>query len=360
MELQFDVPIAVKGRPEKYKTDRLVVATVPVSIDVEECSRGELKPAVSGSWKIDAATRLDYRSHAGKLYLPLCPLSMIERSMPLFELPNVPFHLKHASAFVEKEITDDRGWNGRSTLYPPSHREDVRKHFGVRLSPLSAMSFETLDVSALAEQVTTFERRASRLLRVDDMIHVEVSEPVISVTRSVNNPAVFLVRPIHRPYLGIRRDKSFPDALFRIDEAERASDFCRTLGAENQPLLNFHKFWIDVQDSEVLAINSTRACAYSAAYNLVRSIGVGAGVDHHACSEQLRELTTLVARHNEADCPDELCDRFCALVDIERSGTTVFKRGADAETAACISTAWDNREITFASNSFENHGVLKP
>lgn len=50
MELQFDVPIAVKGRPEKCKTDHLVVATVPVSIDVEECSRGELKPAVSGSW----------------------------------------------------------------------------------------------------------------------------------------------------------------------------------------------------------------------------------------------------------------------------------------------------------------------
>lgn len=360
MELQFDVPIAVKGRPEKYKTERLVVATVPVSIDVEECSKGELKPAVSGSWHFNAATRLDFRSHAGKLYLPLCPLAMIERSMPLFELPSVPFHLKHASSLVEKKISDDRGWNGNSTIYPASHREDLRRSRGIRLSPLAELSFETLDLNAVADQVGMFEKRASRLLRVDDMIHVQVSEPVISVTRSVNNPAVFLVRPIHRPFLGIRRDKSIPDALFRIDEAERAREFCRALGAENDPLLNFHKFRIDVYDPEALALHSTRASAYAASHNLVHSIDVGSGVDHHSCAAQLRELTTLVGRHSEADCPDELCDCFCSLVDIEKSGTPVFKRAADAETAAAISASWDNREITFASNYFENRGVLKP
>ena len=31
MELQSDVPIAADGRPDKYKTQRLVVATVPVA-----------------------------------------------------------------------------------------------------------------------------------------------------------------------------------------------------------------------------------------------------------------------------------------------------------------------------------------
>lgn len=360
MELQFDVPIAVKGRPEKYKTERLVVATVPVSIVLDECSEGEIKPALSCSWRIDATPRLEFQSHAGKLYLPLCPLAMIERSMPLFEFPNVPFHLKHASAFVETQITNDMMWNGISTIYPPSHREDIRRSRGVRPTPLSALSFETLDVDALAEQVSTFEKRASRLLRLEDMIYVQVSEPVISVTRSVNNPAVFLVRPIHRPYLGIRRDKGFPDALFRIDEADRASEFCRALGAQNDPLLNFHKFRVDVYDPEALCLHSTRASVYAGAHNLVHSIGAGSGVDRHDCSEQLRGLTTLVARHNEADCPDELCDLFCFLVDIERSGTPIFPRRTDAETAAAVAGAWDNREITLTTNSFTKPGVLTP
>lgn len=39
MELQSDVPIAADGRPDKYKTQRLVVATVPSPLAWREYGR---------------------------------------------------------------------------------------------------------------------------------------------------------------------------------------------------------------------------------------------------------------------------------------------------------------------------------
>jgi hypothetical protein len=360
MELVFDVPIAATGRPEKYKTERLVIATVPVVVDIEECSRDDFKPAVSVSFDVNSATRRDFRSHAGRLYLPLWPLAMVERSMPLFELPNVPFHFQHASSFVEKKIADDRGWNRNPTVYPPVHREDVRRSRAVKPLPLARMAFETLDHDAIGDQIAMFERRASRLLCVDGMVHVQVSEPVISVTRSVNNPRVFLVRPVHRPFHGIRRDKRFPEAVFRIADAERAADFCRSLGAETEPLMNFQKFRLDVHDPEILAIQSTKASVYACARNLVHSIGVGSAIDNHVCSELLRELTRFVGRHNELDCPEELCDCFASLVDAEKSGMPIFNSKTDFEVAALIAGDWDSREITFAQNSLADRGAFKP
>ncbi|MCV9964713.1 hypothetical protein OIU34_22745 [Pararhizobium sp. BT-229] len=357
MEFQFEVPVTAVGRPEKYKTDRLVLATVPVSVDIEEVSRGELRPAVSVAFDINSATRLDFRCHAGRLYLPLAPVVMLERTIPLFELPAVPFHFKHTSSLVEKKLTDDGGWNNQSRIYPPSHRENIRRSRAVQPTPLAGMAFETLELPSIDEQVAMFEQRVGRLLCSDGMVHVQVAEPCISVTRSVNNRSVFLVRPVHRPFLGIRRDKSFPDAVFRIDESEQAREFCLALGAENEPLLNFHQFWLDVYDSDALSLHSDRASAYASARNLVQSIGNGSAIDNHACASQLRPLSRLVGRHNEANCPDELCDLLSSLVDVEKSGTGVFPSRSAFEAAELVSTKWDNREITFSSSKFASKGV---
>lgn len=357
MEFQFEIPVAAKGRPEKYKTERLVLATVPVSVDIADVSRSELIPAVSVSFDINSATRLDFRAFDGRLYLPLAPVAVLERSVPLFELPAVPFHFKNAASQVEKKLTDDGGWDNRSIVYPPSHRDDIRRSRAVWPTPLAGMAFETLDLPAIDEQVATFEQRVGRLLCSDGMVHVQVAEPYIAVTRSMNNRSVFLVRPVHRPFLGIRRDKSFPEAVFWIDESEKAREFCLSLGAENEPLLNFHKFWLDVHDSNALSLHSDRASAYASARNLVQSIGNGSAIDNHACADKLRALSRLVGRHNEADCPDELCDLLSSLVDVERSGTSVFPSPSRFDTAELVTFRWDNREITFSPSNFAAKGV---
>lgn len=357
MEFQFEVPVATVGRPEKYKTDRLVLATVPVSVDIEDVSRDELKPAVSVAFDLNSATRLDFRSHGGRLYLPLIPMVMLERSFPLFDLTVVPFHFKHTSSLVEKKLTDDGGFNNLSRVYPPFHRDSIRRSRAVLPTHLAGMAFETLDLPSIDEQVAMFEKRVGRLICADGMVHVQVAEPYIAVTRSVNNSSVFLVRPVHRPFIGIRRDKSFPEAVFRIDESEKARDFCLALGAENEPLLNFHKFRLDVHDSDALALHSDRASAYASARNLVRAISNGSAIDNHPCASQLRPLSTLVGRHNEDDCPDELCDLLSCLVDVERSGTSVFPRVWRFETAELIASRWDNREINFSSSNFSTKGA---
>jgi hypothetical protein len=352
MEVEFEVPVAAPGRPEKYKNERLVLATVPVGVDIEEASSAELKPAVSLLLNINSPSRLDFRSHDGRLYLPLMPAASLLRTIPLFELPAVPFHFQHTATYVEKQLVDDGAWDGRSTVFPHAHKETMRRRLDVRPTPLSRMSFETLDLPSINDQIAMFERRVSRLLCVDGMLHVQVAEPIISVTRSVNNSSIFLVRPEHRPFFGIRRDKSFPDGAFRIDESDEARDFCLALGAQNEPLLNFHKFNVEVHDPAALHLNSNRASAYASAHNLVMGIGHGSAIDNHPCASDLRTLSLLVGRHNEVDCPDELCDLLSFMVDTEKAGVSIFSLPARLDTAEIIASRWDNREISFPSCAF--------
>lgn len=343
MEVQYEVPVIVEGRPEKYKTDRLVMASVPVTVDIEECSRAELTPAVSVRFEMNSATRCDYKTYGGRLYLPLEPVAMLKRAIPLYELQNVPFVFKRISYFVEREATKEC-MHPRPTIYPPFDRNAIKRSRSVTPTPLAKMSFETLDTRSLEQQIDAFKKRASRLLVCDDMIHVEVSEPCISVKRAMNDGNVYLVRPMHRPFCGLSKERGFPDALFRIDESEKARDFCLSLGATNEPLLNFHKFLVDVYDPSALNLSSERASCYAAAGNLCRSVGNKA--DRRLDSE-LKALAALMAAHTEASCPDELCDALAALVDAHRSGADVFK--FDANIAGAVADRWDNREISFTS-----------
>jgi hypothetical protein len=350
MEVQYEVPVIVEGRPEKYKSDRLVLASVPVKVDIEECSRAELTPAVSVRFEMNSATRFDFKSYGGRLYLPLEPLAMLKRAIPLYELQNVPFVFKRISYFVEREA-EKECMHPRPTIYPPINKNAIKRNRSVTPTPLTKMSFESLDTRSLEQQIAAFEKRASRLLICDDMVHVEVSEPCISVKHSPNDRNVYLVRPLHRPFLGLNKERGLPDALFRIDESEKARDFCLSLGATNEPLLNFHKFLVDVYDPDVLTLSSERASCFAAAGNLRRSIGDK--TDHHLGPE-LTSLSSLLDSHNELSCPDELCDALAALVDAHRSGADVFEY--DTNIAGAVAGMWDNREISFTSPTHSANG----
>jgi hypothetical protein len=354
MEVQYEIPVIVDGRPEKHKTERLVLASVPVTVDLEECSRAELTPAVSVRFQMNDATRCDYMSHGGRLYLALEPVAMLKRTIPLYELQNVPFVFKRISYFVERAAEKECA-QPRPTIYPPTHRHTIKRNRSLTTTPLADMAFETLDSPSLEQQIAVFQRRASRLLICDGMIHVEVSEPCISVKRAMNDGNVYLVRPLHRPFFGLSKERGFPDALFRIDENEKARDFCLSLGASNEPLLNFHKFLVDVYDPSVLNLSSERASCYAAAGNLCRSVG---GTIDPPLDTELKALASLMDGHTEASCPDELCDAFAALLDVHRSGADGFKY--DANIAGAVADMWDNREISFTSPAHSANGGSRP
>ncbi|MBY3155570.1 hypothetical protein HFO56_24905 [Rhizobium laguerreae] len=354
MEIQYDVPVAVRGRPEKYKTDKLVLATVPVTVEIEECSRSELTPAVSVAFGVDDVTRCDFQTHRGRLYLPLEPVATLKQCIPLFELQHVPFVFKRVSHFIEMAAKKEY-MHPRPTIYPLAHRDAIRRHRSVVPTPLSEMVFETIDMPTLEQQVSAFEQRASRLLCCDGIVHVEVSEPCISVTRSATNRSAYLLRPLHRPFFGLSKEKTLPDALFRIDESENARDFCLSLGASNAPLLNYHRFRVDVHDPSALSLSSARASCYAVAGNLCRS---AERQPPYALDRELQELGSLVSDHNESSCPDHLGDALSAIVDIHRSGTAVFQH--NSEIAGAVADMWDNREITITSPAHSANGASRP
>jgi hypothetical protein len=340
MEVQYQVPVIVDGRPEKYKTDRLVLASVPVSVDIAECSRAEMTPAVSVRFEMNSATRCDFKSYGGRLYLPLEPLAMLKSTFPLFEQRPAPFVFKRALYFAEREA-EEACSRSRGSLYPVVTRNAVRHQRSLAPMPLADMAFETLDVPSLDKQVASFEERTSRLLICEDMIHVEVSEPCISVRRSINDGDVYLVRPLHRPFLGISRDHFFPDALFRIDESDRARDFCRSLGSTNEPLLNFHKFLVEIHDLDALKLSSERASCYAFAHNLLRRNAFTTRESRGV----LDQISFCVENYNEMSAPERLCDDIVSLHDLHSSGSPIFHPDEE-EIARGVAEMWESREIS--------------
>jgi hypothetical protein len=357
MEIQFELPVAVRGRPMTYKTDRLVLATVPVTVDVYECSPSDLTPAVTVGFELNDAPRLEYHAHQGRLYIPLWPVSGLLQSVPLFGSKNVQFQFKHTSHLVEKALETD-AMQGRPTVFPHEHLTMIKRSQAVKPMPLSDLAFETLDLQAVAEQVAAFENRMSRLLCVEGMVYVQVAEPCITVSRSATNRFAYLVRPAHQPFRSFNWERKRFDAVFRIDDSEKASEFCRAAQADRDPLLNFHKFGLEIHDSTVLAMQSERASSYVAARNLIRSIGGMHEIDSHQRSGEIRELSSLVSRHHIVSCPDELCDLFAKLVDIDQAGTAVFSANDEKEIAKQVAVMWDNRQVTFSEPNFSyNNGA---
>ncbi|MCS4089047.1 hypothetical protein [Rhizobium sp. BK176] len=354
MEVQYEVPVIVEGRPEKYKTDRLVLASVPVDVDIEECSRAELTPAVSVRFEMNSATRCDFKSYGGRLYLPLEPLVMLKRTIRLFDQQRVPFVFKRSSYFVEREAEKGAS-RPRVSLYPVVNRVPVQYDRPVNPTPLADMAFENLDVQSLERQIASFRDRASRLLICEDMIHVEVSEPCISVRRSINDGDVYLVRPLHRPWQGLSRDHFFPDALFRIDESDRARDFCLSLGSKNEPLLNFHKFLVEIHDPDVLKLSSERASCYAFAHNVLRH-------DEFAARDNrgnLDEISAFMGNFNEMSAPDRLCDGILSLHDLHSSGLPILYPD-EAVIGRAVAEMWDGREINPVSTALFQNGGRRP
>ncbi|MCV9963957.1 hypothetical protein OIU34_18935 [Pararhizobium sp. BT-229] len=340
MRLTFEIPVTFLATPTSMKLTRMVFAHVKRVIEIPSASSDEAPVALYANAR-DRGIFAGLRVYEDRLYTPIGAVSAcIPTHRALFSPTTCPPQFASYFARVEKEAQRVSGRAaGTVKPYPKNISEDLHHGRPIKLHDLSNMSFKDLEFHQIEQQVMDFEARLSGFVLVDGRLHRACREPVIAI-RAASGDAetfqadvIFLDSPILK---GADKADRRPDALFRMDEAQRAVEYCVTAGATNDIAARIAALDVNVMDASALKLDSDRASMFC----LARTVAMRMA-DHQVVKHP--RIMELVERYSEEHYPDELGDLVSDLFD---SHSDAFPAGIERYMASGVVNMWNNRPIS--------------
>lgn len=354
MEIQFQLPIMARGTPKGRKSTRSILATVAVSVDIDEANEADLEPVASFTLRQGGTSvRTDYYFHGDGLCTPLCAADEI----PLSHIHNdgaAPHFVFESAARTVRRWLDNLP--AEETLYPLEMARARKASVPLRPSPLKEASYTDIHQEGIDIQVEEFRARCARLLVAGGKVYLREKEPMLAVAlfHREGFATSATVKPIRRLAAGLYREKTRserPHALFHLGEMERLRAFCVAAGADPGNIYTDENWHVSRENGGRLVTESERATLYASALRLTRTVDARRLPDHPA----IDELWRLVDHFTEEDCTDEIGDALRAVWQLHHDGEPVFPSDFEASVTGHVLDMWEGRTI-----AIENDLPAKP
>lgn len=336
----LEIPVVFVATPNNMKLSRMVFAHVKRVVDIPSVSSADAPVVLYANAK-DRGIFAGLRAYEDRLYTPIGAVSAcIPLNRGLFSQATCPPQFASYFERLEKEAKQVSGRTaGTMKPYPKNVVDDLHDGRTIKLHDLSNMSFKDLDLREVEQQVMDFEARLSGFVLVDGRLHKSCREPVIAI-RAASDDAetfqadvIFLDSPI---LTGAKLADRRPDALFRMDEAQKAVEYCVTAGATNDIAARIAALDVNVLDSTALKLDSDRASMFCLARTLAMKMAAQQVTKHQRIME-------IVEKYSEEHYPDELGD---LVSDLFESHTAAFPAGIERYMASGVVNMWNNRPIS--------------
>lgn len=340
MKFDFELPVAIHGKPAVRKSTTTVIGTVPVGVEVEECDRHDLDPVarlVFGDKKNRSEHTLNW--HEGNFFISQGPSDNLPLSfVPNTKSPGFPF--THVYRIMKMVIDESTYQQRRGSIFPSATRRTRASYSPVELKPISSLRLESIYQEELEAQIEAFRTTCAQLLHCEGNLFRRVSEPILGVDIIEKNgfPTSY-VRPMWRGERGLptaKNEEIPPHAAFRLDDETGLEDFCASAGVEYRKSPD-----IEMIDATKLEVDSARITLFSAAARIVRKAQDWIG--DHAVIDEIYEIVQL--SRDDDDYPANLADLLRQAVDVHRSGIRVFSNDFDVLATECAADMWDASAI---------------
>lgn len=349
MNIDFQLPVITRGVLAGRTKSRPVMGTVPVSMNLREVQPSDVNAVVSVYYPPGAVDVMsDYFQIGGKIFVRLGRASELENTFAPYAIDEPGFAFIDVSRKIRLWV-DNYVYNGEG-LFPPTLANARKNNLPLHPTPLAELRLLSFNEEPVAMQIASFSERCDRLVVSSGDLFGRVAEPVLAVDFHRRDGRVAAsVFPITRSFNGFGKGPSKrkpPFATFRLDEMDRAREFCVSVGVSEDRLPVTVPGRIVVHDCVRLSVDSDKTSLYAAASRLTQEMY---GKDWMPDTQLVDKLFSLVEKFTEDDCPDELGDILAGLVDLHRSGTRAFRSQLDLQATEQVVRMWDDRLIDMPS-----------
>ncbi|MCS4089328.1 hypothetical protein [Rhizobium sp. BK176] len=351
MDIDFELPVVFNAIPHGRKTKATMVGTVPVSVDLAECGRGELDPVATVRFDGQLDRPTSYFHRGGDLFVPHCRLEDLPRTFVPYE-KNTSYLFHKADRSIRLTVDNARMDGRRSYVYPKALAEARTWTKPLDLRPLTDIKFTEPYQDGIDSQISRHRERCARLLLSEGLVYLRVSEPVIAVDLDLKNGVSDAwIRPLWRSSHGIttaKTDPIPPHAVFRLDDEDGLLSFLAAAGVPDSRPENWNTVSVALHDASRLAVDSSEMSVYSAGARIVKKAQDWLG-EHQVIDDLFR----IVERSNDTEYPSQLGDLLLDALAIHRDGIRVFSNEYDVLGTRLVTEMWDDRSVSLALPSFK-------